>query len=158
MLITAQIDGQQLEHWFCNLEFDAKKLDLFSELVGAQMVHSTAERFNNQKSPSGIPWIQSLRARQQGGETLRDTGRLLNSLTHTILPDGVEWGTNVVYAPVMHYGAQIVPKNKAYLSFLNALGVRVFAKQVVIPARPFLGINEQDKTAIGNIMHQVLED
>jgi hypothetical protein len=55
----------------------------------------------------------------QGGETLRDTGRLMNSYTHNVLSNGVEVGTDVAYAPHLHYGATILPKNGQYITPLQ---------------------------------------
>ena len=44
-----------------------------------------------------------------GGKTLIDSGRLLQSLTHNATDQGVEVGTNVIYAAVRRLGATIKP-------------------------------------------------
>lgn len=46
-------------------------------------------------------------------------------------------GTNLVYAPVHEFGAVITPKTATRLHFVVD-GEDVFAKRVVIPARPYM--------------------
>ena len=79
------------------------KSELFGE-IGSQLVTATQLRFANQHDVDGNPWKQSWRANMQGGQTLRNTGRLMNSITHNVLSNGVEVGTNVEYAPMVEYG------------------------------------------------------
>lgn len=133
-----------------------ERMSMFSELAGAQMVESTITRFENQASPEGVPWLPSMRAIVQSGETLRDTGRLMNSLTYIPLPEGVEWGTNVIYAATHQLGATIRARNAEFLKFKTAYGWRQ-AKEVKIPARPFLGVNANDIEELKDIVAYVLE-
>lgn len=72
------------------------------------------------------------------GQPLRDTGRLNRSITSNASNSGVIVGTNVIYAPTHQFGATIVPKNGKRLVFPGATGNLIFAKKVVVPARPFL--------------------
>ena len=124
------------------LYFDNQKMQKFSRLVGAEMVHQTEERFYNQHDLQRQPWLPSKRALEQGGKTLRDTSRLLSSLTYIALPDGVKWGTNVVYGPMMHYGGTKV-------MFPHLWGD--------ITARPFLGMNDDDRASVLNIINRIMD-
>ncbi|WP_131667376.1 phage virion morphogenesis protein [Psychrobacter pygoscelis] len=133
-----------------------ERMSQFGDLAGAQMVENTITRFENQASPDGVPWKPSRRAIAQGGETLRDTGRLMNSITFVSLPDGVEWGTNVIYAPIHQFGGVIRAKNGRYLRFTNALGVSVFTESVMMPARPYLGVSLSDIDELSEVLHYVL--
>ena len=117
--------------------------------IGAFGVTSTQLRFMDQHSPEGNPWKQSWRAILQNGETLRDTGRLMNSLTHNVTANGVEWGTDVTYAPQMHFGFYASARS-GYLLF-NVLGQWRKLKSVKSEPRPFLGINAEDEVEILNI-------
>ncbi len=117
------------------------------DLVGAYLVTSTQKRFEEGRSPEGQVWPQSVRALLTGGKTLIDSGRLLQSLTHNATDQGVEVGTNVIYAAVHQLGATIKPVTAKTLSFVIG-DRRVFAKQVTIPARPFLGISNEDEPEI----------
>ena len=120
------------------LYFDSQKMQKFSRLVGAEMVHQTEERFYNQHDLGRQPWIPSQRAIADQGKTLRDTGRLMASLTYIALPDGVKWGTNVVYGPWMNYG---VTKEG----------------RLVTTARPFMGMNDDDRASVLNIINRIMD-
>ncbi len=123
--------------------------------IGAYGVASTQMRFVDQHDPDGNPWKQSWRAIMQNGQTLRDTGRLMNSLTHNVFPNGVEWGTNVEYAESMHFGFKAAARS-GYLLF-NVAGQWRKVKSVKSEPRPFLGINSDDEKEIldiiGNHIH-----
>lgn len=135
--------GSEILHRLQNLVFNDKKMQKFSRLVGAEMVNQTEERFENQHDLQRSPWLPSKRALEQGGKTLRNDGHLLASIKWAALPDGVTWGTSVIYARMMHYGG-----TKA--AFPNLWGD--------IPARPFLGMNDSDTASINNIINRILED
>lgn len=158
MEVEVQFDGEQrVIEVFEHLNFDDRQMRQFANLVGAEMVNSTQERFDTETDPTGNPWLPSMRATAENGQTLRDTSRLMNSLTFVPLPDGVEWGTNVFYAPVQHYGATIRAKNAEFLKFRTAYGF-VSKKEVEIPSRKFLGINESDVREINNITTHMLSE
>ena len=97
-------------------------------------------------------------------KVLNDTGALRNSLgvakstgaIGTTDGDEVTLGTNLPYANVQNFGATIVPKNGKMLAFPGLGGVTVFAKKVVIPARPFMGIGAQDSADIDEKIQAVL--
>ncbi len=135
--------GDEVLHRLQGLVFDNKKMQKFARLAGSEMVNSTEERFAGQHDLQRSPWLPSKRAIEQGGKTLRDTGRLMASLTYIAMPDGVVWGTNVVYARMMHYGGT------------KAMFPRLWGD---IPARPFLGMNDNDTASINNIINRILED
>jgi len=67
----------------------------------------------------------------------RPTGHLAQSLTYRVGKDFAEVGTNLVYAAIHEFGGTIKPKNGQYLKF-EINGKTIFAKQVTIPARPYL--------------------
>lgn len=52
-----------------------------------------------------------------------------------------------IYAPVHQFGATIKPQSAKRLSWVNSGGRRVFAKQVVIPPRPFYPVRNDKLTA-----------
>lgn len=116
---------------------------VFDEM-GAAMVASQQQRFQLGVEPDGTPWMESWRARQTGGKTLIHTGLLLSRLTHNADASGVEWGFNDRRAPTLHFGAVIHPKEKPYLAFAGVDGHLVFAANVVVPARPMVGVNAAD--------------
>jgi phage gpG-like protein len=142
------------------------------DAIGAAMVTSTQLRFREGVDPEGDPWKPSERVIKHGGATLIEYGYLLASQTHNVLDDGdgVEWGSNLIYAAVHQTG--YVFHREAHeqtihrkVSKSGELGnrfvkkkdsnfdqdVHVGAYDIHLPARPYLGINEDDEATIETI-------
>jgi phage virion morphogenesis protein len=123
--------------------------------IGAMLVTSTQIRFERGIGPDGIAWPASLRAKLEGGQTLVDSARLKDSITHVVSGDAVAVGTNVIYAAVHQLGATINAKGGGHLTFMVG-GRFVSKKSVTIPARPFLGVDADDEAEILNILGDYL--
>lgn len=119
------------------------------EAIGGALVTSTQKRFEDEKGPDGKAWPPSLRARLTGGRTLTDTARLVSSITFEATADRLAVGTNVIYAAIHQMGGTIKAKTKAGLRFrAPGNGGWVRKSQVEMPARPFLGLDEEDNKEI----------
>lgn len=142
------------------------------DLIGASLVTSTRGRFlDTSTAPDGNPWPPSLRVLAHGGKTLVLSHRLEDSITHNSSDGGVEVGTNVVYAAIHQLGGEIaVRERKQTLHFKLdkrtgevgnkfvkrgksgfAQDVTVPAHTVRMPARPFLGLDDDDNAEIVRI-------
>lgn len=155
--ITIQADSSPIEAVLKQLgSFDSLKAQLFDE-IGAGLVNSIQHRFLTGTGVDGNPWKISWRAKLQGGETLRDTGRLMNSYTHNVLSSGVEVGTDVAYAPHLHYGATILPKNGQYITFAVGGQYRK-VKQSIIPPRTQLGLDAEDEVMVLDIVGSFIDE
>ena len=155
--ITIQADSSPIEAVLNQLGgFDSLKSQLFDE-IGAGLVNSIQHRFLTGTGVDGNPWKISWRAKLQGGETLRDTGRLMNSYTHNVLSSGVEVGTDVAYALHLHYGATILPKNGQYITFAVGGQYRK-VKQSILPPRTQLGINAEDEAMVLDIVGSFIDE
>ncbi len=155
--ITIQADSSPIEAVLKQLgSFDSLKAQLFDE-IGAGLVNSVQNRFLTGTDVDGNPWKISWRAKLQGGETLRDTGRLMNSYTHNVLSSGVEVGTDVAYAPHLHYGATILPKNGQYITFAVGGQYRK-VKQSVLPPRTQLGLDAEDEVMVLDIVGSFIDE
>jgi len=117
------------------------------DAIGASLVLSTQMRFEREEGPAGGKWPQSLRAKLEGGKTLRDEGHLYASITHRASTTSVEVGSNLIYAAIHQFGGKIEAKNAKALKFRIG-GEWVSRKSVTIPARPFLGIDDGDRAMI----------
>ena len=113
----------------------------------------TIERFEGEKSPEGAAWNKSIRASEKGGLTLTMTGQLKGSINARATEEGAEVGTNLVS------GRVIRAKNKPYLAF-EYHGRTIRKKQVTvnIPARPFLGISDEDRQEIKSLVEEALSE
>lgn len=149
---TIRIDTDPVVRGLARLRELGRDLTPVMDEVGAMLVTSTQQRFETGTAPDGTPWPVSGRARRQGGQTLVDDGRLRDSITHDPGADAVTVGTNVVYAAVHQFGATITPESAQALAFPGPDGGTVFAQQVQIPPRPFIGVSDADEAEIGNIV------
>ncbi len=127
---------------------------------------STRERFRTQKGPDDKAWKPSIRASQQGGQTLTDSARLKNSIKSEANGSGFAVGTNLIYARTHQFGEKgrnITIRAKTSKGLVFKIGDRWIRKKAVrvnikIPARPFLGISEDDMLEIKSTLEQALEE
>ena len=121
--------------------------------IGRVMVTDTDLNFRRSQGPDGRPW-RPLKSRK--GQPLRDTGRLQRSIVFDANKKQVEIGTNVLYAPTHQFGAVIKPKKGPFLIFpVAGPGGKkrfVFARQIEIPARPFIGLKTRQVDKINSIV------
>lgn len=109
--------------------------------IGAIGQSQTHRRIDEEKTgPDGQAWPPN----REGTPTLRRTGQNLRErISWSASATHAEWGAEWEHAHVHQFGAVITPKNKQALKFM--LGGRfVVAKKVTIPARPFLGISDDN--------------
>jgi len=127
---------------------------------------STRERFQQQKSPEGKPWKKSIRAIREGGATLTDSAGLKNSIKSTADSTGFAVGTNKVYARTHQFGEKgrkVTIRAKTSKGLIFQVGGRWIRKKQVtvnikIPARPFLGISEEDMLEIKETIEDIIAE
>lgn len=140
--VGVEIDGATLNAGLARMAAVLADPSTAMDQVGRYLVASTLRRFERERAPDGSPWLKSARALAEGGRTLTDTGRLRGSIAHTVTDGGraVEVGSNVIYAAIHQFGGRAGRGRKAKL-----------------PARPYLGIDERDRTNILLIVSRALE-
>ena len=107
-----------------------------------EIVRTSIER-NFEAGGRPDKWPLSGRVKNEGGQTLSDTARLRRSFTVRGYPDRAEVGTNDIKAAIHQLGGIIRAKNKPFLKF--KIGNQwVQKKEVRIPARPFLMVQDED--------------
>lgn len=122
---------------------------------------STIERFEKTESPDGKRWQPSKRAEETGGKTLTDTAVLKNSIRSQSSSSGLAVGTNDIRAATHQFGSSrtIRAKNGKYLTFkIGNRYVSVKKADVDIPARPFLGISNDDMEEIRNMIEGLFKE
>ncbi len=138
-------------------EFDKSAV---MEALAQALRESTVERFRTQTGPDGRRWPDSRRVREIGGSTLTDTANLRNSIRSMAGSSSFAIGTNVKYARTHQFGDQgrvIRPKKRKCLRF--RIGNQwITAKKVTvdIPARPFLGVSNEDMEEIRGTLEDTL--
>ncbi|WP_374342582.1 phage virion morphogenesis protein [Azonexus sp.] len=109
---------------------------------------STRLRFRLERGPDGQRWKPSLRAQMAGGRTLTKDGHLGGSINSQSGHDFAEWGVNRIYAAIHQFGGEIRAKAGGALKFPLPNGGFAVVKAVRMPARPFLGVNDDDRDDI----------
>ena len=113
---------------------------------------ATRLRFRTEQGPDGQRWVPSLRAQLSGGKTLTQDGHLSGSISSSSGTDYAEWGVNRIYAAIHQFGGVIRAKNAGSLKFALPGGGFAVVKAVCIPARPFLGISDDDRNDILDVL------
>ena len=121
---------------------------------------STLERFKESRSPEGKRWKTSIRAASEGGKTLIDTSQLRNSIRSSSDDSGFAVGTNVKHAATHQFGAQgrtIWARRAKTLRFqIGGAWVSKKKVRINIPARPFLGLSDEDMQEIKSTVEEYI--
>jgi phage virion morphogenesis protein len=134
-----------------------------------EIVKSSVQK-NFQDGGRPDKWKPSHRVQRDGGQTLRDTGRLMNSISSQASEMSVLIGTNTKYAGLMQFGAAkgefgthqvVVHGHKRMIKKGKTVNVRQHTRKQrmpwgTIPARPFLMIQDQDWTEINIALSEYL--
>jgi phage virion morphogenesis protein len=120
--------------------------------LGRVLLTGTQLRFRAGKAPDDQQWKASLRAALHGGQTLRDSGGLLGSITYEAGNGSVAVGTNKVYAAIHQFGGSIKAKGAKSLAFRLAGGGFAQVRSVTMPARPFLGASDTDQAELLRVL------
>lgn len=133
-----------------------------NKVIGIDLRRSTVERFKTQTDPEGKRWEQSRSATDDGRKVLTDTSRLKNSIKYSANKKSVAVGTNTIYATTHQFGAKnrvIRAKGNKKLKFkVNGSWASKGSVKVTIPARPFMGISEDDMRNIKNTVNSFITD
>lgn len=150
--------------------------------INEYLMRSTRARFKTQTAPDGTPW-QALSARyhkrkhRNQGKVLTLRGYLQGSLRGQFDDSGLVFGTDRVYGAIHQLGGIIrqqarqqtlnfrknadgsignrfVKKNKANFSQTVSVG----EYQINMPARPFLGLSDDDRQFIARLAIRYLNN
>jgi len=122
--------------------------------IGEYLMQSTRQRFRDMRAPDGTPWaplspLYVKRKKKNKDLILVLDGYLRDSIHYEVEPDELRLGTNRVYAAAQQFG---MPKGYA--------GKTKTGKPIPwgdIPARPFLGLSDDDRTEVLAIVERFLQ-
>lgn len=141
--------------------------------IGASVETSARYRITDSNvAPDGNPWPPSIRVLLHGGKTLYKDGDLQRTITHNVLPQGVEIGSDLAYARIHQLGGVIKRQPRmqtiyrSYDAKKDELSHRFVKKrasnfatdhhvesyEIRIPARPYLGLADDDRYEIRDIV------
>lgn len=152
--ISIAVDASSFERIFKQLKplLDLNANDLMSA-IGAIGESQTRRRLSDEKTaPDGTPWKEN----SAGTSILTQTGQhLLGSIAWSASASEAEWGAAWEYAHVHQDGMTITPKNGKALIF-SIGGKVVHAQKVVMPARPFIGLSDENAREIVEVVTDYL--
>lgn len=160
-------DFKRLKRVIRKLDLSSSELTAVNRQIGQVIKEGTIERFQSEKSPEGEKWVplaestliararkRSNKLKTKKGEytkrartimanakPLKDTGKLMSSLSVKANKQGVAVGTNAVQAGLMQMG-----------------GTAGRGRKVKVPARPFLGMSDEEKQDIQNLLIDFIEE
>lgn len=124
------------------------------ETIGRVVQLQTRQRLAvDKEGPNGEAWPPN----RKGSSLLYQTGALHDSIDYIAGPDEVVVGSPLVYAAIHHFGGVIKPKNAKALAFMAGNSM-IYAKQVTIPARPYIGISSSNETEIEGVVADFLQE
>ena len=149
-MITIQFNDEALQAGLDRLARAVTDLTPLMQDIGEEMVVSTKDRFLAGVSPEGVAWapksqttIDQYRRRRDPVDLrplIGPSRRLSSEIQWQASATEVEWGSNLIQAAVMQFGA-------AKGAFGNDAGGSPIPWGT-IPARPFLGLADEDRSGI----------
>jgi len=152
-IIEIQIDDAEVRAELRRLLAKLHDFTPFFNDVGEQLLNSTRERFRSQRAPDGAPWAPlspAYRARKPKHKDLILTlnGYLRGTLAKRADKDSLRIGTPMIYGAVHQFGAT-----------RGAFGRTRYGVPVPwgdIPARPFLGLSDDDRNDLLDALNEYL--
>lgn len=148
-MIQIEIDDSDVLAALNGLLAAGKDLTPAYQDIGEYLVQSTKNRFAAGEAPDGTPWapLSPVTVARKGHSRplIGESRRLGTEISYLVLGDGVEVGSPMEYAATQQLGA----KKGSFTGGRAPWGD--------IPARPFLGLSEDDKAAVLDILQEHLE-
>lgn len=156
-MITVTIDDKEVRAVLGRIAARARSMAPLMRNLAAIMKAAVQENFIQEGRPK---WKPSKRARQQGGQTLRDSGRLFRSIIDSSDDHSAQVGTNVRYAPHLHFGTKphdIKPTGKKALFWRGAAHPVKGVHHPGLEPRPFMRLEPSDLRRIEEAARRYLE-
>lgn len=130
-----QIHDQTVRDGLAQLRRATGDLTPFFQDLGEALLNSTRARFRSQTAPDGAPWAAlspgyARRKKRNRDKILTRFGRLAGTLRYQAHPDELQVGTSLIYGATHQFGR---PERN-------------------IPARPFLGLSDEDQHRISTLL------
>ncbi len=150
-MFTVELKADTLNAGLAQLEGQIADWTPVMDQIGRYLVRSTKERFKKGESPEGAKWapksattLARYGARKSNRVDIRPlfgpSGALSSQIFHEAGPTHVAVGSNLIYAAVQQFGAG----KGQFGNMANGSPI----PWGNIPARPFLGLSQEDETNI----------
>ncbi|MBW4984746.1 phage virion morphogenesis protein [Mameliella sp. CS4] len=159
-MITVDVTTDTLRPALAEAEQALSDLTPLLQDIGELMVERTKGNFKTGTAPDGTAWaprsqatLDAYAARgdtPKGGPLVGVTRALSTTIAYEVAPGHVDWGSNMIYAAVMQFGAA-----------QGQFGTTSRGASIPwgdIPARPFVGIGPEGESAILKTIEDYLQD
>jgi len=153
--LTIQVDDAQVQGWFDRLLARSQDLRPLLDDFGEMLLESTRQRFLEGKDPDGNAWAPVKR----GGRPLLDTGTMHDQIAPVSGADFVELRATARQAAFHQFGTQpytIRPKGKKALAWPGGPGPRKSVNHPGLVPRPFMGLSDEDRRAMDDLVGRYL--
>lgn len=148
--LVIQVDDAKAQRWFAELVRRGRDLTELMLDIGEELKDSTQGRFKTGTAPDGTPWLPLRDG--SGRRPLLDTGGMRDDISPEVGPDWVEIRAGAKQARWHQEGTDpyvILPKKGKALAFGGL--VRRKVNHPGLPARPFIGVSEEDEDLINRL-------
>lgn len=148
-MYTVEINDAEIGAAFASVAASLGDMTPFTQSLGELLLQSTQDRMLRGEQPDGAPFAPRSQATldhyARTGQTPRGgplnlTGMMIAGIAFQAGPDYLEIGSNAIQAAVMQFGAM-----KGAFGTTSRGGPIPWG---TIPARPFLGLSDEDRTNI----------
>lgn len=157
--LTITLDDAAVQAAFQRLTRLGRDASPMMAEIAEHWVESTQRRFDAGVSPDGVPWAK---LRDGSGRTpLRASGTLRDQIFPSHGPDFAEISATTRYASWHQEGTApyvILPKKKQALAWPGGKHPARKVNHPGLPARPFMGLSDQDRADFVEIAAAHLED
>jgi len=146
--IQVTVDDREVQLAFQRLLEQTNDLSDTLTEVGDYLTEQHHQRFVDEKSPGGEAWaplseLTLSRKTVNADKILTEHGGLSDTLHYNVDSESLEFGSNLAYAAMMQFGGTTSSQS-------------MFPNQA-IPARPFLGINAEEKDEVVRIIEDHIQ-
>ena len=151
------IDSADIQRVLNDVQQRAADLSPALKAIGEHLDLAARDRWDRQEAPDGSPWarlsdvtIQRKQQRKRQADILVDSTELRDRLRYQLAGQTLEFGSDREYAAVHQFGAD-----------RGAFGRNKKGRPIPwgdIPARPFLGITDDDREYIRDVISGYLFD
>ena len=156
--IEITIDDRELLQRLDRMDASLQDLRPAYKSIGEYMLRETELRFDAQKDPDGNPW-EALSAatllRKKHSKILTERARLRGSIAYKAGSESVRVGTNMVYGAAHQFGLDEDVQVAAHRRGKSV--VTAHLRKAHIPARPYLGVNDENSREFVEILMEHIE-
>ena len=124
--VTITVDDTAAQAALARLRDAGQNLRPALDAIGLSIVSRMRATFESQADPWGKGWqglkASTLRKRRKkgaGAQILRDTGRLMNSISHAVGDNEVTIDTEVEYAAIHQFGGRMPPQGNTIYTWTD---------------------------------------